>query len=117
MKLIKDTEFWVIDFETIIPKGKTVEPIELGTLKIKENNIDKEVSFEWLIKPPKDLHLTYFDTIQTGIREKDLECGKDVNSVMKDIDNLCSNNNYVFIAKNAKYESNILLHYKRNLEE
>jgi hypothetical protein len=46
MKLIKDTEFWVIDFETITPKGKTVEPIEVGTLKIKENNIDKEVSFE-----------------------------------------------------------------------
>ena len=55
MKLIKDTEFLVIDFETIRPKGKTVEPIEVGILKIKKNNIDKEVSFEWLIKPPKDV--------------------------------------------------------------
>ena len=63
------------------------------------------------LQPLKDLYFTYFDTIQTGIREKDLECGKDVNSVMKDIDNLCSNNNYVFIAQNAKYESNILSHY------
>ena len=55
MKLIKDTEFLVIDFETNTPKGRILEPIEVGTLKIKENNIDKEVSFEWLIKPQKDL--------------------------------------------------------------
>ena len=55
MKLIKDTEFLVIDFETITPKGKTVELIEVGTLKIKENNIDKELSLDWLIRPPKDL--------------------------------------------------------------
>lgn len=55
MKLIKDTEFLVIDFETITPKVKTVEPIEVGILKIKENNIDKEFSFDWLIKPQKDL--------------------------------------------------------------
>ena len=46
MKLIKDTEFLVIDFETITSKGRTLEPIEVGTLKIKENNINKEVSFE-----------------------------------------------------------------------
>lgn len=55
MKLIKDTEFLVIDFETITPKGKTVEPIEVGILKIKENNIDKELSFDWIIKPQKYL--------------------------------------------------------------
>ena len=41
MKLIKDTEFLVIDFETITPKGRSPEPIEVGILKIKENNIDK----------------------------------------------------------------------------
>lgn len=55
MKLIKDTEFLVIDFETITPKGIILEPIEVGILKIKENNIDKEFSFDWLIKPQKDL--------------------------------------------------------------
>ena len=55
MKLIKDTEFLVIDFETITPKGRLPEPIEVGILKIKENNIDKELSFDWLIRPQKDL--------------------------------------------------------------
>lgn len=55
MKLIKDTEFLVIDFETITPRWKTFEPIEVGILKIKENNIDKELSFDWLIRPQKDL--------------------------------------------------------------
>ena len=55
MKLIKDTDFLVIDFETNTSKGKTVEPIEVGILKIKENNIDKELSFDWFIRPQKDL--------------------------------------------------------------
>lgn len=55
MKLIKDTEFLIIDFETITPKGRSSEPIEVGILKIKENNIDKELSFDWLIRPQKDL--------------------------------------------------------------
>ena len=55
MKLIKDTEFLIIDFETITPKGRSPEPIEVRILKIKENNIDKELSFDWLIRPQKDL--------------------------------------------------------------
>lgn len=55
MKLIKDTEFLVIDFETITPKGRSPEPIEVGILKIKENNIDKKLSCDWLIRLPKDL--------------------------------------------------------------
>lgn len=46
MKLIKDTEFLVIDFETIKPKGRLPEPIEVGILKIKGNNIDKGLSFD-----------------------------------------------------------------------
>ena len=55
MKLIKDTEFLVINFENITPKGRLPAPIEVGILKIKGNNIDKGLSFDWLIRPLKDL--------------------------------------------------------------
>lgn len=117
MKLIKDTEFLVIDFETITPKGRPPEPIEVGILRIKENKIDKDASIDWLIKPPDGLHLTYFDTLQTGIKEKDLEHGIEADRAMKIIDNSCNKKNYVFIAQNAKYEANILSHYTDECEE
>lgn len=71
-KLIKDTEFLVIDFETITPKGRSPEPIEVGVLRISNNQIDEKASVDFLIKPPEGLHLTDFDTMQTGIKEKDL---------------------------------------------
>lgn len=111
MKLIKDTEFLVIDFETITPKGRPPEPIEVGILRIKQNEIDDKASIDWLIKTPEGLHLTRFDTLQTGITEQDLTSGIDAKMAMKIIDKSCSKKDYVFIAQNAKYEANILSHY------
>ena len=111
MKQIKDTEFLVIDFETITPKGRTPEPIEVGVLRIKQNQIDKDASVEWLINPPDGLHLTEFDINQTGIREEDLEGKPNALTVMKRIDKSCTKKDYVFITQNAKYEANILSHY------
>lgn len=111
MKLINDTEFLVIDFETITPKGRSPEPIEVGILRIKQNRIDNNASIDWLIKPPEGLHLTHFDTAQTGITEQDLMNGIEVNRAMRIIDKSCSKKDYVFIAQNAKYEANILSHY------
>lgn len=111
MKLINDTEFLVIDFETITPKGRSPEPIEVGILRIKQNKIDNNASIDWLIKPPEGLHLTRFDTVQTGITEQDLMHGIDAKRAMRMIDKSCSKKDYVFIAQNAKYEANILSHY------
>lgn len=111
MKLIKDTEFLVIDFETITPKGRSPEPIEVGILRIKQNKIDDSASINWLIKPPEGLHLTYFDKMQTGITEKDLMHGIEAKRAMRIIDKSCLKKDYIFIAQNAKYEANILSHY------
>ena len=111
MKQIKDTEFLVIDFETITPKGRSPEPIEVGVLRIKQNQIDKDESVNYFIKPPAGLQLTKFDTNQTGIKEKDLEGKPNALTVMKRIDKSCTKKDYVFIAQNAKYEANILSHY------
>jgi len=111
MKRINDTEFLVIDFETITPKGRSPEPIEVGILRIKQNKIDNNASINWLIKPPEGLHLTRFDTEQTGITEQDLMHGIDAERAMRRIDKSCLKKDYVFIAQNAKYEANILSHY------
>ena len=71
-KFVRNTEFLVIDFETITPKGIPPEPIELGMLRIIENEIDRKAAVDFLIRPPQGLHLTKFDTEQTGIKESDL---------------------------------------------
>ena len=90
MKQIKDTEFLVIDFETITPKGRSPEPIEVGVLRIKQNKIDTEASADWLIKPPDGLHLTKMDIDQTGIREENLDGKPDALTVIKMIDKSCA---------------------------
>lgn len=111
MKKIKDTQFLVIDFETITPRGRSPEPIEVGLLRIKQNQIDNKASVDFLIKPPNGLHLTKMDTDQTGIREEDLNGKPDALTVLKMIDKSCTKNDYIFIAQNANYEANILSHY------
>lgn len=110
-KFVIDTEFLVIDFETITPKGRSPEPIELGMLRIVENEIDKKAAIDFLIKPPQGLSLTYFDTKQTGIKESDLIGKPSAMEVIKKIDRECEKKDYIFIAQNAKYEANILSHY------
>ena len=77
MKLIDDTEFLVIDFETITPKRKTTRANRSRNIKNKTKKIDNNASIDWLIKPPEGLHLTRFDTSQTGITEQDLMHGID----------------------------------------
>lgn len=110
-KLLRDTQFLVIDFETITPKGRPPEPIEVGIIRIKQNEIDRTAAVSWLIKPPEGLHLTQFDTAQTGIREQDLIGKQSAEQVMRKINNSCKKTEYVFMAQNARYEANILSHY------
>lgn len=110
-KFVRNTEFLVIDFETITPKEIPPEPIELGMLRIIENEIDRKAAVDFLIRPPQGLHLTKFDTEQTGIKESDLIGKPSAIEVIKKIDRACEKKDYVFIAQNAKYEANILSHY------
>lgn len=110
-KLLRDTQFLVIDFETITPKGRPPEPIEVGIIRIKQNEIDRTAAVSRLIKPPEGLHLTQFDTAQTGIREQDLIDKQSAEQVMRKINNSCKKTEYVFMAQNARYEANILSHY------
>jgi|GEM_PF-821584 len=115
-KLVKETEFLVIDFETLTPKGHSPEPIELGIQKINGYKIDINASISWLIQPPEGLHVTKLDTIQTGIKESDLVGKQSIDQVMKRVNNSCMKKDYVFIAQNAKYEANILSHHTKKYQ-
>lgn len=107
-KLIKETEFLVIDFETLTPKGRSPEPIELGIQKINGYEIDINASVSWLIQPPEGLLVEKFDVIQNGIKQSDLVGKQCIDQVMDTVDTLCMKKDYIFIAQNAKYEANIL---------
>jgi DNA polymerase-3 subunit epsilon len=115
-KLVKETEFLVIDFETITTKGRSPEPIELGIQKINGFNIDTKASVSWLIQPPEGLRLSTFGAIQTGIKESDLVGKHSIDQVMKIVNNSCMKKDYVFIAQNAKYEANILSYHTKKYQ-
>ncbi|HCC08069.1 MAG TPA: hypothetical protein DEP72_07950 [Clostridiales bacterium] len=111
-RLLEDTSFLVIDFETVTPKGIPPEPIELGILRINNGyEIDYQSGKSTFIKPPVGIHLTSFDTVQTGITEKDLVDSPNSVEIMKRLDRVCGQKEYIFIAQNAKYEANIISRY------
>lgn len=110
-KLIKETEFLGIDFETLTPKGSSPEPIEFGIQKINGYNIDVKSSVNWLIKPPNDLSVKPFDIYKNGIKESDLIGKPSIYDIMNKVNNICMKEKYIFIAQNAKYEANILARY------
>ncbi|OGO86098.1 MAG: hypothetical protein A2Y24_04470 [Clostridiales bacterium GWE2_32_10] len=108
-RLLEETSFLVIDFETVTPKGRPPEPIELGLIRISNAyNIDDKTARSVFIKPPEGVKLTSFDTYQTGITESDISNAESSQEVMRRLDNVCAQKDYVFIAQNAKYEANIL---------
>lgn len=115
-KLLSDTEFLVIDFETVTSKGRSPEPIELGIQRIQGFSIDEAASISWLIQPPEGCHLTERGRIQTGINDRDLIGKPCTDEVMKKVNNSCGKKDYVFIAQNAKYEANILSHHTEKYE-
>ncbi|HAN09624.1 MAG TPA: hypothetical protein DCP90_03310 [Clostridiales bacterium] len=111
-RLLKDTSFLVIDFETVTPKGNPPEPIELGILRINNAcEIDYKFGKCTFIKPPQGIRLTRFDTEQTGITEVDLVNAPSSVEIMKKLDGVCGQREYIFIAQNAKYEANIISRY------
>lgn len=71
-------------------KRKTTRANRSRNIKNKTKKIDNNASIDWLIKPPEGLHLTRFDTSQTGITEQDLMHGIDAKRAMRIIDKSCS---------------------------
>lgn len=108
---IEEAEFLVINFETITPRGRSPEPIELGILNIKNNEINEKIATSTFILPPDGLKLTSFDIKQTGIKDIDLKNKESADIVIRKLNEFCIKHNFIFIAHNAKYKNNILSHY------
>ena len=101
--------FVVLDFETVTPKGRPPEPIELAALRILPGLVtDPTFKFDRLIKPPDGAPITSFDTAQTGIRAQDVERAPDASTVLREFDQLFQGMPCVLVAQNARYEASIL---------
>jgi DNA polymerase-3 subunit epsilon len=101
--------FVVLDFETVTPKGRPPEPIELAALRILPGLMtDPTFKFDRLIKPPPGAPITPFDTAQTGIHPQDVERAPNASSVLREFDQFFQGLPCVLVAQNARYEASIL---------
>lgn len=105
--------FLGFDFETLTPKGRPPEPIELGVLRLRADlSKDPSYSFHEYIKPPKGVVFTSFDINQTGIRPEHVANARAASEVLSDFDKSFDFSNSVFVAQNAKYDFSIFKRFE-----
>lgn len=108
LPLVRDTIFLVVDFETVTPKGRPPEPLELAAMRLLPGLVvDPAFQFSRLIRPPADAPLTVFDTQQTGIRAQDIADAPDAITVLRHFDECLGQNDLILVAHNARYEAAI----------
>jgi DNA polymerase III subunit epsilon len=106
---IEDASFVVLDFETVTPKGRPPEPIELAAVRIGPSfQVDLQFKVDWFIKPPEGAPITPFDTAQTGIRWEDVRDAPLAATVLQKLDSLLRDKQCVFVAQNARYEAAVI---------
>ena len=106
---IEEASFVVLDFETVTPKGRPPEPIELAAMRINPGlQVDHEFKFDKLIKPPDGAPITSFDTVQTGIRWNDVRDKPPTSVALREFDVLLQEREYLLVAQNARYEAAII---------
>lgn len=109
---ISDVQFVVLDFETVTPKGRPPEPIELAAMRINPGlKIDSQFKFNHLIRPPEGAPITSFDTAQTGIRWSDVEDAPSASEVLSQFEHLFGSSPCILVAQNARYEASVILRY------
>lgn len=109
---IEDAAFVVIDFETVTPKGRPPEPIEVAAMRITPGlQIDPTLKVDWLIRPPEGAPITPFDTTQTGIRWEDVREEPLAAVVLEKLENLLRDKEYIMVAQNARYEASLILRF------
>jgi DNA polymerase-3 subunit epsilon len=109
---LEQASFIVLDFETVTPKGRPAEPIELAAMRVGAGlKIDPSFEVNLLIKPPEGAPVTPFDTAQTGIRSSDVENAPDAQTALSQLEDLVQGDEFVFVAQNARYEAGILLRF------
>lgn len=99
----------VIDFETLTPKGRPPEPIEVAAMRVGPGLvIERGFRVERFIRPPHSVSFTPFDTAQTGIRLDDVRTASTAEVVLKEINDVLRTERSVIVAQNARYEYAIM---------
>ncbi len=108
LSLVRETAFVVVDFETVTPKGRPPEPLELAAMRLLPGLVvDPHFQFSELIRPPTDAPLTAFDTRQTGIREQDIADAPGAATILHRFDMCLGQERPLLVAQNARYEAAI----------
>jgi DNA polymerase-3 subunit epsilon len=111
--LARETTFLVVDFETVTPKGRPPEPLELAAMRLLPGLVvDPAFQFSRLIRPPDDAPLTTFDTRQTGIREQDIADAPDAATILRHFDTCLGQELPILVAHNARYEAAIFQRFE-----
>lgn len=117
--VLTDTEFLrhtfiVIDFETVTPKGRPAEPIEVAAVAVsfRDGKPVQTDRYEALIRPQDDVPVTPFDTAQTGITTGALRGARSAADVMAALDSRLAAPPYRLVAHNAAYEAGIIAHQR-----
>jgi DNA polymerase-3 subunit epsilon len=106
--VIPETPFVIVDFETVTPKGRPPEPLELAAMRLGPGLVvDPTFQFSRLIRPPADAPLTAFDSQQTGICVQDIADAPDAATVLGQFDASLGQERPVLVAHNARYEAAI----------
>jgi DNA polymerase-3 subunit epsilon len=106
---IDEGHYVVLDFETVTPKGRPPEPIEIAAMRINPGRqVDAQFKFNRLIQPPNGAPITPFDTVQTGIRWDDVRAMPMAQAVLTEFDERLEGTQYVLVAQNARYEAAII---------
>jgi len=112
---IEETSFVILDFETVTPKGRPPEPIELAAMRINPGlHIDSQFKFDSLIKPPEGAPITPFDTAQTGIVWEDVRDAALAAAVLAQLEAVLRHNEYIMVAQNARYEATIISRFSKD---
>jgi DNA polymerase-3 subunit epsilon len=99
----------IIDFETVTPRGRPPEPIEVAAIRIAPGlRLDGSFVFSEFIQPPPGAPVTTFDTRQTGIRPQDVADAPFATEILARLDSAIPPDPYVLVAHNASYEVGIL---------
>ncbi|OGU39025.1 MAG: hypothetical protein A2X61_00815 [Ignavibacteria bacterium GWB2_35_12] len=111
---VEEGTFVVVDFETATPSGRSPEPMELAAMCVKPNLIiDSKYTFNRLMRLPPGVYLTSFDIQQTGISQNDLNAAASQESVFLKFSDYLPKGNFLFVAQNANYESNIFNRFSK----
>lgn len=111
-----DLRFVGFDFETLTPKGRPPEPIELGALMLDRHLcLVADFCFEEFIKPPDEVRFTPFDTVQTGIKPADVDNAQTAGEILQRFDQKISPYSCILVAQNASYDFKILSRYRESV--